>query len=588
MNALHSIPAAAWVQHLGWTLIQFLWQGTLIAVLFATARGLLRDRMTAHARYLLACGTLVVMVMAPGLTLAVHVSVPLRPAWPVPSPDSWQSVLQWLVAAWLTGVVVCFARLVAGWRLTTRLRFTGVRPPHAEWPRRLQDLARRVGVSRPVRLLVSSLVDVPVVVGWWRPIILMPVGALTGLPPAHVEALLAHELAHIRRLDYLINVLQSVAEAALFYHPAIWWVSDQIRAERELCCDDLAVAASGDVLTYAHALAELESHRPAHKHALAATGGSLLDRIRRLLGQAPPISHVLPGPGAAGTMTLLCLLGIGVAGTHAASSSMPSPPPIQQTPAAELVAPSPHPVLSTLLFGPLGPALVSVSSQSTPDPFQNAAKAGTGAISGVVTDAATHRPISGVIVHLSMQGQDAVGRVSQQITDARGRFVFDELVASTLYFITASKSGYLDGHFGEIPGQRTSHITLTDGQWFSSANFEMSKVGAIGGVVTDEFGQPVVGAFVRALVEIKVAGQRQLAVGLTTRTDDHGEYRLAGLLPAHYILMVPSVQNSVPATATPAQVAGVPPDLYAQFAAQVAGEAAMGRSVHGVSELRRD
>src|SRR5213075_859918 len=104
-------------------------------------------------------------------------------------------------------------------------------------------------------------------------------------------------LTHIRRHDYLVNILQNIAEAVLFYHPAVWWVSDQIRTERELCCDDVAVAASGDVLTYARALAELESHRPAHTHALAANGGSLLNRIRRLIGQ--PVSHTLPGPGAA-------------------------------------------------------------------------------------------------------------------------------------------------------------------------------------------------------------------------------------------------------------------------------------------------
>jgi beta-lactamase regulating signal transducer with metallopeptidase domain len=86
-----------------------------------------------------------------------------------------------------------------------------------------------------VQLLVSPLVEVPTVVGWLRPVILAPVGALTGLSPDHVEALLAHELAHIRRCDYLVNMLQSVAEALLFYHPAVWWISGEIRAERELC-----------------------------------------------------------------------------------------------------------------------------------------------------------------------------------------------------------------------------------------------------------------------------------------------------------------------------------------------------------------
>jgi len=104
-----------------------------------------------------------------------------------------------------------------------------------------------------VRLLVSSLVDVPTVIGWLRPAILVPVEFLTGMSAEHITALLGHEMAHIRRHDYLASILQSVAEALPFYHPAVWWVSEQIRAERELCCDDLAVAAGFDVLTYARA-----------------------------------------------------------------------------------------------------------------------------------------------------------------------------------------------------------------------------------------------------------------------------------------------------------------------------------------------
>jgi beta-lactamase regulating signal transducer with metallopeptidase domain len=159
-------------------------------------------------------------------------------------------------------------------------------------------------------LLVSSLVEVPVVVGWFRPVVLMPVGALTGLAPEHIEALLAHELAHIRRHDYLVNVLQSVVEAVLFYHPAIWWVSNQIRKERELCCDDLAVAASGDALTYVRALADLESCRPTHvRAAIAANGGSLLHRIRRLADPSQPVSHTVIGPMAAFVVTLMVLSG---------------------------------------------------------------------------------------------------------------------------------------------------------------------------------------------------------------------------------------------------------------------------------------
>jgi hypothetical protein len=149
------------------------------------------------------------------------------------------------------------------------------------------------------------------------------VGVLCGLAPEQVEALLAHELAHVRRHDYLVNVLQGIAESLLFYHPAVWWISNQIRAEREHCCDDLAVAASGDVLVYARALAELESMRPAHfKAALSANGGSLLRRIQRLAD--PVAAHRPAGWGVAWSLGALLLLGIAeVAVTGAQTQSQP-------------------------------------------------------------------------------------------------------------------------------------------------------------------------------------------------------------------------------------------------------------------------
>jgi beta-lactamase regulating signal transducer with metallopeptidase domain len=324
MNTITFLFAQPWVDRLGSTLLHFLWQGALIATLFAIARLFARKPGT---RYALACVALVAMVAAPFVTFgivgstSVAVAGPpasaLDPASPavfqtyLPALVSWERIFPWLVASWFAGVIAFSIRLIGGWFATTRLRLTTASAAPPEWEQTLERLARRIGVSRPVRLLLSGSVETPAVVGWLRPAILTPVAAFSGFPAGYLEALLAHELAHIRRHDFLVNILQRTAEALLFYHPALWWVSKQIRIERELCCDDLAVAASGDVLTYARALAELESLRPAHASlAVAANGGSLVNRIRRLLAPSESDSHALPGLGAASIASLLIILGI--------------------------------------------------------------------------------------------------------------------------------------------------------------------------------------------------------------------------------------------------------------------------------------
>ena len=150
----------------------------------------------------------------------------------------------------------------------------------------------------------------PTVVGWLRPAILLPIAALAALSPSQVEAILAHELAHIRRHDYAVNVLQTLAETLLFYHPAVWWLSKRIRVEREHCCDDVAIAICGDPVGYAQALAELERWRSASPAmAMAATGGSLLDRVRRIL--RVPTADEPRSPGWAATLALTMIFTAG-------------------------------------------------------------------------------------------------------------------------------------------------------------------------------------------------------------------------------------------------------------------------------------
>ncbi len=345
-----------WVQRLGWALLHFLWQGTAIAIAFAILRRLLAGSLAAQGRYVLACVALAVMTVAPALTFfMVPVSASQITSWSV-SASEWQRLLPGVVALWLLGVLVFSLRLLGAWRFTARLR-SAAHPAPVEWQQTVERIAASVGARQRVQLLVSLMVDVPTVIGWLRPAILVPVEFFTGVPVAHIKALLAHEIAHIRRLDYLASMLQSIAEAVLFYHPAVWWISEQIRAERELCCDDIAVAIGGDVLTYARALAELESRQPACVTALAANGGSLVNRIRRLIEpeSARERGNILPGPGAAWAMILLWIAGVGVSAVHAAQT-----PEVRQAiaPVPVTLSPEPLPVQlanrarNTLLFDP--------------------------------------------------------------------------------------------------------------------------------------------------------------------------------------------------------------------------------------------
>ena len=152
-----------------------------------------------------------------------------------------------------------------------------VRPRHRCGRPRRARIAATLGLSRRVHVVDSPLVDTPTVIGWVKPVILLPIAAFAGLSPSQVEAILAHELAHIRRHDFLVNLLQTFAETMLFYHPAVWWLSARIRTEREHCCDSVALSVCGDAVSYAEALVELESWRTVHSRlAVAATGGTLM------------------------------------------------------------------------------------------------------------------------------------------------------------------------------------------------------------------------------------------------------------------------------------------------------------------------
>jgi GWxTD domain-containing protein len=323
LKAWLETPLAAAI---GWVLFHSLWEGAMIAILLAATLALTR---AARGRYIAACLAMCSMVACFAVTLlrlvprhpaAGTVPNPIALAWNIPvaladlPPGSLHRIadfLPWLVPFWIAGVVLFYLRHLASWAMARRLRRTGVCAAPDFWQERLSLLARRLHLSRPVGLLESCLTAVPVVMGHLRPVILMPVGLLTGLPAGQIESILLHELAHIRRYDYLVNMLQTSVEGLLFYHPVVWWISGVIRTEREHCCDDLAVALSGDAHQYAVALAALEQSRwDASTAVLAATGGNLVKRIHRLLIPSEAASSALTPFVSAGILMITAAVGL--------------------------------------------------------------------------------------------------------------------------------------------------------------------------------------------------------------------------------------------------------------------------------------
>ncbi|HEY2250788.1 MAG TPA: M56 family metallopeptidase, partial [Planctomycetaceae bacterium] len=193
--------------------------------------------------------------------------------------------LTWIVCGWSLGVILCSLRPLLGWHTLWRLQRSGVSPASDETLAVMARISARLGLRRAVRVVHSTLAQVPVVVGYLRPVILLPVSLVTTIPLSQLEAILAHELAHVQRHDFVVNLLQTLVETLFFYHPAIWWLSHQVRVEREHCCDDLVVALLGNRVEYGRVLVAIEQLRGQKTVlALGAADGSLLSRVRRIVG----------------------------------------------------------------------------------------------------------------------------------------------------------------------------------------------------------------------------------------------------------------------------------------------------------------
>lgn len=331
LNILDVFGSPLMIQ-VGWALLHFLWQGVLVA---AIASGGLRSlrHASSHQRYLFLLTMFGILTVLPPLTfwltespdmvLAEAVSPKQPPseayqaqpesqlapqfetipevsvstlnsvAVPIVMEQSQQSgftgghsqrIPGFLVVVWAGGVCLLSLRLILGWIMMTRVRRTGISAIQMPIQTMCTSLCLSMSVRNTVQVFESVIVQVPAVVGWLRPLILLPTRIVTGLSDEELRAILAHELAHIRRHDYLVNLGQIVVENLLFYHPVVWWLSSRIRQERENCCDDIAAQTCGSRVTIARALAtlaEINARIPAMLPA--ATGGSLIQRIRRLL-----------------------------------------------------------------------------------------------------------------------------------------------------------------------------------------------------------------------------------------------------------------------------------------------------------------
>jgi len=364
---------------LGWTLIHSLWELLVIGVFFAFVMWGIRK---PQARYKVAVVGLLCCFVAPVATLAILAPKPISkppvvitihripsvasseilatlPKYPAVVADEattnrphslsrpefhLENYLPALVGLWLTGSAFMLLRVFGGLVVIHRLR-RKADAASAEWKERFYDLADKHGIKRRAELLFSGGIDSPIAFGLLRATVILPASVLTRLSPEQIEALLSHEIAHIKRHDFLVSLLQSIVEALLFFHPVVWWISAAVRREREWVCDDMAVAVVGDRIAYARALASMEECRPAYPRlALHANGGSLMRRINRLLAEPKP--NAASGFAGVPLIALIAVMGSSMAVVHKVRPDLTVKPIAALRHIAEvIVPPTPKPVI---------------------------------------------------------------------------------------------------------------------------------------------------------------------------------------------------------------------------------------------------
>jgi bla regulator protein BlaR1 len=339
MKSLENLIPTPIAEAIGGTLMHSLWQLAALALLLMLVLALV-PQGAARLRYWLAASTLGLMLLLPIATMGYLYEPPAEATTvagvtgiagtslmaqaftqsaPIAAVKSgvaeqistfFEENAYLLLGCWLLGVVLLSLRFLGSCWQVHRLRHVGTEEVPQALASRFVNLLDQLGIRRMVRLRYSRLVDTPMVIGALKPVVLLPMGLMSGLSMEQVECILIHELGHVRRWDFLLNMVQSVAEIILFYHPATWWVTRQIRQERENCCDELVVGMAANKVQYARALLNLEVMRQQQPSlAMASQGGDLASRIRRITGgTVPPKRQFHARSLVFGLLTLACVV----------------------------------------------------------------------------------------------------------------------------------------------------------------------------------------------------------------------------------------------------------------------------------------
>ena len=508
------------MQRLAGSLLHFVWQGASIAMVSAIILRLLSNR-SAEWRYSVSVAALLVMLAAPIVTFMFYKQTGqvtlmilqfLSDTIQGYGPSAAQAAItttwtQWIVLAWFTGVLICSLRLIAGWRRSASLTRIGTSSAPSRIQHTFQVIKARLAMTKPVRLLVSLRIDTPVAVGWLRPAILLPVTALTGLNEEQLRAVLSHELAHVRRHDFLVNLVQRGVESILFYHPAVWWISARIRTEREHCCDDLAVQISGDPSMYARALMELERVRSVDPDpAVAATGGVLTRRIHRLLGHRI-VNSDLQSAIAAMTFVVVWVI---VGGWQTDGKLIAESPASPAIPAQIVVNPE---VTLPRAAGAVN-AIAAIVTALPVEPVQSppTAAVGNGTVEGTLRDDSGLPAADFVVVASAVRGDAEVSstEILRGTTDNNGRYRVEGIPAGR-YRISAGRPEFTTYYPGTLEADRSNIVTVAPGTTTTNISFALDPL-------TEQFTNPVLVSPIRRTLANPAEFANAVKTGVGTLT----------------------------------------------------------------------